>query len=95
MTTDGVLHAVVRGRVQGVGFRWFVRERARRLDVRGWVRNRADGSVEVEAAGEPDRLRELRTLLAQGPAGAYVTAIDDLPGPATPEALPYPFTIVR
>ena len=90
-----VLHAVVRGRVQGVGFRWFVRERARRLDVRGWVRNRGDGSVEVEAAGEPDSLQELRALLAKGPAGAHVSAVDDLPGAATPDALPYPFSIVR
>jgi acylphosphatase len=90
-----VLHAVVRGRVQGVGYRWFVRERARRLGVRGWVRNRADGSVEVEAAGEVSTLEELRTLLGQGPSGAHVSAIDDLPSGETPEALPYPFSIVR
>ena len=90
-----VLHAVVRGRVQGVGFRWFVRERARRLGVRGWVRNRPDGSVEIEAAGEPDSLEALRTFLGEGPTGAHVSAIDELPGAATPDDLPYPFSIVR
>ncbi len=90
-----VLHAVVRGRVQGVGFRWFVRERARRLGIRGWVRNRGDGSVEVEAAGDPASLEELRTLLGEGPSGAQVSAVDDLPTAATPDSLPYPFGILR
>jgi acylphosphatase len=90
-----LLHALVRGRVQGVGFRWFVRERARQLGIRGWVRNRVDGCVEVEAAGDPQSLEELRRWLAQGPSGADVSAIDDLPGEAAPTELPYPFTIVR
>jgi hypothetical protein len=45
------LHAVVHGRVQGVGFRYFVMREARALGLSGWVRNQADGSVEVEAEG--------------------------------------------
>jgi len=66
------LHAVVRGRVQGVGFRWFVREQARALDLAGWVANRRDGSVEVEADGAPDAIAGLRQALARGPDGAAV-----------------------
>ncbi len=90
-----VLHALVRGRVQGVGFRWFVLERARRLGVRGWVRNRPDGGVEVEAAGDAESLEDLRRLLAQGPSGARVSGVEELAGATAPTELPYPFTIVR
>ena len=90
-----VLHALVRGQVQGVGFRWFVRERARRLGLRGWVRNRADGCVEVAAAGDEESIAYLRQSLARGPSGAQVSGVDDLPdGPGSTE-LPNPFTIVR
>jgi acylphosphatase len=90
-----VLHALVRGRVQGVGFRWFVRERARELGVSGWVRNRVDGSVEVEAAGEAASLEQFRRWLSKGPPGAIVTAIDDLPASGQQGELPHPFSIRR
>jgi acylphosphatase len=90
-----VLHALVRGRVQGVGFRWFVRERARQLGVRGWVRNRSDGAVEIEAEGDLARLEELRRSLAEGPAGAVVSSVDELPGTDSLGERPYPFSIVR
>jgi len=91
-----VLHAVVRGRVQGVGFRWFVRERARQLGVRGWVRNRTDGSVEIEAEGDAVAIEQLRASLAAGPPGARVAAVDELPpGGGGATALPQPFSIVR
>jgi acylphosphatase len=54
-----VLHFLIQGRVQGVGFRWFVHREASELELRGWVRNTEDGHVEVVAAGEPgDRLIE-------------------------------------
>ena len=72
------LHVVVRGRVQGVGFRWFVREQARELRVAGWVRNRADGTVEVAAEGTSAALGQFRAALADGPAGAAVASVDDL-----------------
>jgi acylphosphatase len=88
-------HGLVRGRVQGVGFRWFVRERARELGVRGWVRNRADGSVEVEAEGEPEAIEQFRRVLQEGPPGARVNAIEDLPVGAPPADLPSPFAILR
>lgn len=90
-----VLRVLVRGRVQGVGYRWFVRERARELGVRGWVRNRRDGAVEVEAEGDLARLEELRRLLAKGPAGAVVSSVDDLPSAESVGERPYPFSILR
>jgi acylphosphatase len=87
------LHVIVRGRVQGVGFRWFVRESARELGVAGWVRNRADGTVEVAAEGEDRSIDVLRAQLAKGPPGAVVTSVEDA-GPLN-EPLAGPFTIAR
>ena len=72
-----MLHVTIRGRVQGVGFRWFVRERARALRLTGWVRNRQDGSVEVVAVGDPDSLQQLRSALGAGPQGAEVDNVED------------------
>jgi acylphosphatase len=87
------LHAVVRGRVQGVGFRWYVRETARSSGLSGWVMNRADGSVEVAASGSDASVRALRAALQSGPVGASVASVDDLDD--VPEDLPHPFTVVR
>ena len=81
-----MLHVVVRGRVQGVGFRWFVRERARELGIGGWVRNRADGSVEVAASASDGTLAALRDSLQAGPSGARVSRVDDVP--EAPEPTP-------
>jgi acylphosphatase len=72
------LHVVVHGRVQGVGFRWFVREHARRLGVVGWVKNRSDGTVETLAAGSGDAIDQLRRLLGEGPPGAAVARLEDV-----------------
>jgi len=69
------LEATVVGRVQGVGFRWFVRDRAVALRLDGWVRNRLDGSVEVVAQGAHAALVALETDLRRGPAGAFVEAV--------------------
>ena len=69
----------LRGRVQGVGFRWFVRVHARRLGLSGWVANNPDGSVEVAAAGDQKNLDELARVVRQGPDGAEVSAVEDLP----------------
>jgi acylphosphatase len=70
------LHAVIHGDVQGVGFRYFVIDHARPLGVRGWVRNRADGTVEITAEGERRGLEELLDVLRRGPRGATVTDVD-------------------
>lgn len=67
-----VLHFLVKGRVQGVGFRWFVHREASELELRGWVRNTEDGNVEVVAAGDPEGLGELRASLHRGPRGSRV-----------------------
>jgi len=67
----------VRGRVQGVGFRYFCEYSAKELDIRGWVRNDDDGSVEVYAVGTPAQLSDLAGLLWQGPRWAEVRGVDE------------------
>lgn len=71
--------AFVRGRVQGVGFRFHAAERARFLGLVGWVRNLADGRVEVLAQGAPDALETFAQWLAQGPAHARVEGVERRP----------------
>lgn len=66
---------VVEGRVQGVAYRAFVRKVATRMGVTGWVRNRDDGSVELEAAGSDENLARLAQSLREGPPMARVTAL--------------------
>jgi acylphosphatase len=68
---------LVRGRVQGVGFRWFVEREAHILGIAGWVRNRADGTVEVLAMGTRDQLSGLRTRLREGPRAARVDDVEE------------------
>lgn len=70
-----VLHFLVRGRVQGVGFRWFVHREASELELRGWVRNTEDGEVEVVASGSPQDLAELKSSLKHGPRGSRVDQV--------------------
>ena len=82
------------GRVQGVGFRWFVRQQARRWGVRGWVRNRPDGAVEIAAAGTREALDGLLAAVHRGPPGAQVVETRTLPDPVDAE-LPQPFSILR
>jgi acylphosphatase len=67
---------VVHGRVQGVGFRWFVWQQAERLALRGTGENLPDGSVEVVAEGPPEALAELERVLGHGPPMARVAAVE-------------------
>ena len=67
-----VLHFLIQGRVQGVGFRWYVHREASELNLRGWVRNTEDGDVEVVASGSTEDLAELRASLRRGPRGSRV-----------------------
>jgi len=70
------VHAIVIGRVQGVGFRAATTRLARQMELRGWVRNLPDGSVEVVAVGSDKQLRDFVIWLNQGPPGAYVSQVD-------------------
>ena len=67
--------AVVVGRVQGVGFRWYARERATSLELTGWVRNLPDGSVEVRFQGERGAVAEMAEWLHRGPVAARVREV--------------------
>lgn len=73
---DARLHAVVRGYVQGVGYRYFVLHRARDAGLVGWVRNRSDGSVECLVEGPRPVLERLLEDLRRGPYPAEVAAVD-------------------
>ncbi|PIR15515.1 MAG: acylphosphatase [Elusimicrobia bacterium CG11_big_fil_rev_8_21_14_0_20_64_6] len=84
-------HLTVRGRVQGVGFRWFAREAARTLGLTGWVRNREDGSVEAEAQGTEAALEAFIERLSSGNPAATVRAIDAAPATVRDETA---FTII-
>ena len=70
------LHAVVHGDVQGVGFRYFLVNRARPLALKGWVRNRPDGAVELVAEGERPKLERLLEAAREGPRHASVGEVD-------------------
>ena len=66
----------VSGRVQGVGFRWYVARQAQELDVSGWVRNLPNGQVEVVASGLPESLARLEEALKKGPRLAHVERVE-------------------
>jgi acylphosphatase len=81
MEKDAGLQArkfLVTGRVQGVGFRWFVEREAHMLGMAGWVRNNADGRVEVFAQGTTEQLNALRARLYQGPRAARVDNVEEV-----------------
>ena len=67
---------LVRGRVQGVGFRWFVEREAAILQIAGWVRNNHDGTVEILAQGTRDQLAGLHSRLREGPRAARIDEVE-------------------
>jgi acylphosphatase len=69
---------IVRGRVQGVGFRYFAIRAARQIGVVGSVRNLADGTVEAIAEGPPPAIAKFRTALEQGPSYGHVARVDEM-----------------
>lgn len=88
------VRVLVRGHVQGVGFRYFARDAARRLGLRGWVRNLRDGrTVEVQAAGQAGAVEQLLEELRAGPPGAIVTEVEATPLEAGASDFPVPFEI--
>ncbi len=79
------LKAVVSGRVQGVGFRYFVQRAASEAGLTGWVRNRRDGRVELVAEGEDRSMAELTAALRRGPPSSFVSDVEMEWTPATSE----------
>ena len=86
------VRAVVTGDVQGVGFRYSTRERARQLGIAGWVRNLPDGSVEAEVEGEAGAVGRMLAWLERGPSGARVASVTVIETPVLGAA---EFTIER
>jgi acylphosphatase len=88
-----VRHYIVKGRVQGVGFRWFVLQEASALGLRGWVRNNNAGQVEVTVAGEDAQMQQLEQRLRRGSRGSRVDAVEWEPVPEAEAAILKPFEI--
>ena len=93
-------HVRVIGRVQGVGFRQFVRERARALGLSGWVKNQPDGSVELLVAGDDQAAARLLDIIRRGPPYADVAAIEPIGTSGDTQSvpasqLPHPFAVVH
>lgn len=79
MSERTTLHLAIRGRVQGVGFRYAMVDEAGRLGVAGWVRNRRDGSVEAVVQGDPAAVEAMRQWAQRGPPGAQVSEASAAP----------------
>jgi acylphosphatase len=77
------VHALVRGTVQGVGYRYTTRHEAEQRGIAGWVRNRRDGTVEAELEGTPDAVDGMLTWMRLGPPGARIDALDTHPSEVT------------
>ena len=90
----GMVHLEVTGLVQGVGFRWFVRQHARALGVSGWVRNESSGAVRVAARADESVLAEFVEAIRNGPPGARVEEVRRLPTDEVGD-LPDTFTVLR
>jgi len=83
----------VYGRVQGVGFRHFTVQNARRLNLKGWVMNMPDGSVEALISGAPDDVSVILEKLSEGPSAARVDRLES--NPAESDSLPNSFRVKR
>ena len=78
MTSNRILHVIIRGRVQGVGYRAWTHHQAQLHGLNGWVRNRRDGSVEAVFSGPGDLVDVMLKACRQGPRGAVVEAIEEV-----------------
>ena len=93
MPSDKALIVSVRGRVQGVGFRYWTVRQADALGLKGWVRNEPDGSVTALVGGANDAVTKMLDLFWTGPRSARVASVTT--DPANPSALPAGFTEIR
>ena len=75
-TLTHAVHLIARGRVQGVGFRYFVRDKASRYGIKGWVRNCSDGSVEIHAEGQKESMDEFMAAVKEGPLFGHVSDVE-------------------
>jgi acylphosphatase len=80
--SNAIRHVAIRGRVQGVGYRYWVEQQARASGLEGWVRNRRDGSVEALFAGPADVVSDLVALSRRGPSSARVDTVQEEPASA-------------
>jgi acylphosphatase len=87
-------HLKIRGRVQGVGFRYFATKKADEHGVKGWVKNMPDGSVEVFLSGDEVSVSRMKKLLYSGPVAAHVTSVEEKPVEGQSEAF-YDFSVRR
>jgi acylphosphatase len=83
--SDVIRHVLIRGTVQGVGFRYWTRRTATARRLEGWVRNRRDGSVEAVFAGPEQAVAEMIALCRRGPNAARVDSVDE--NAAVPDAM--------
>jgi acylphosphatase len=83
--SDVIRHVLIRGTVQGVGFRYWTRRIATARGLQGWVRNRRDGTVEAVFAGAEQAVADMIKLCRRGPDAAWVDSVDEKP--AEPDAL--------
>lgn len=88
--SNTIRRVLIRGRVQGVGFRAFVEYTAHDLGLKGWVRNRRDGSVEAVFAGPAERVAAMIDMCRRGPPSARVDAVDEADASADDLARRYP-----
>lgn len=95
MSERRIVHLIVKGRVQGVGFRAFVEDAALAGRLEGWVRNRRDGSVEAVAAGTTEQVDGFLDAVRRGPRAARVDSVDVREtGEATPGSSTKGFTVL-
>ncbi len=80
MTARVIKHVIVRGKVQGVGYRAFVEHEAQKHGVDGWVRNRLDGTVEAVFTGTPEQVEAMIEACRKGPPSSHVHMVEDRPG---------------
>jgi acylphosphatase len=80
MTTNRTAHVLIHGRVQGVGFRAWTHHQAQLHGLKGWVRNRRDGTVEAVFSGPDDLVEAMLKACRQGPAGSVVERVEPVDG---------------